>query len=269
MSSPSSAGPNQSPSTPRQIGAATTVLPEDGFDPSWEVVARLGTTTLDPGDAVRIELYFSGHGRVDSAKLVFYLHEGLFSPVKNQHTSPPDEILAKVTKSIGRGTRSGRLSAQPDSADQEFEFATQEIHELAVDAWGGTHYLSPGVFLERFASDESTPVKNFTRSASVIGAAGEVSAYNLPPLLIEATVSPKARAGDHEIPFVLTYKGRSKVATATGSVKLHVRAFWERPAFQILTTIAVVLAGAAAISDLLHLNVVSITETFVKWASTR
>ncbi|MFZ1023492.1 MAG: hypothetical protein WAN87_05095 [Thermoplasmata archaeon] len=87
---------------PKEIGAISIlkmrlvqdVPPSELLDPRFEILARTGQRTIDPGDPLSIEIYLTGAGNWDAAKLVYVFPKGFLEK------DPSD---SKGFRAIGQG----------------------------------------------------------------------------------------------------------------------------------------------------------------------
>ncbi len=233
----------------RAIGPSIKLDSWAGVEPSWEILARVSGTTLDPGSKLRIEVYLSGYGRVDSAKLVVAFPAGLLQNFLVPGGSDSHPRDAKVT------TRSHSVAfndaAQSGSGPgPPVEFPSAETQTFYSNEGGGGLAMDLGFSLELFnlGAKFPSPLVAQERSVRLVQTAGEVRLNSSGPVNFDATMSANAHPGDHFIPFVLTYMVDKKVRTSTFTLQLHIRPFWERAWFQYLAAGALVLASAASVA---------------------
>lgn len=177
-------------------------------DAEWALVARAFAREVDPGQELEIELYFSGWGRPDAAKLTYYFPKGL---VDDDRESLPLEVLTTLAYKVERLEVEGKI----ESRETAFE-APQKSKLRAV---GGYTILSPGNFLPDLGRHGLKDI-NLT--------SGERPWPSGSPVRLRAPVSQKAQTGSHTITFVLTYVRGARVKSSMGQIEIHVRPIWKR-----------------------------------------
>lgn len=227
---------------PEHLVGAPVPIGRHGPSPSWQIAARVSAKTLDPGQQISIEVYFSGEGPVDSAKLFFRVPEAL---------DCSNHGFASIA------WREERTVQEPNSPELGSRYAKFARADTRIEGSTGMLLdLTPG-----FSLPPPRTIPPFEHIGSATLAAGEFRVetekrqpnknepdfFSHPPVWLRWILPRGVPPGDHEIPFVLTYSKGKDIQTASYTLSVHIRPFWERAWFQALVVGSFVLAVAAAI----------------------
>jgi hypothetical protein len=177
----------------------------DGQEPSYVVVTRVLNPRINKGDTLEIEVYFSGYGHVDRAKLQTFYAPGVPDP-----------------------TKSGQIKHVV--MDEDLNVFTKDSVLDEVGIWAGLSesYFQPD---SSFPSDHmSDPNK-----CGVVRVRGEMKRPEGAPLTLKINtfrVAPfglfvGSVEGDNELQMTLTYTSGNSTFTYPHTVRFHINSFWE------------------------------------------
>jgi hypothetical protein len=180
---------------------------------SYGIIARTSSDVIDPGEILFIEIYVSGYGIIDSAKLVFYPSPGIIDSDDKDSYVIID--MHKKNEMWVWGARRCRLHEEGN----------------AIGFTGGLYspeWAAPSVFFDLNETQIST----------------EKRMGGVAPVHINLKTKCKAKAGNHSINFVFTYFNGSHWSTCSSTVQFKIRNFFERndKVFLILGAIAALSA---------------------------
>jgi hypothetical protein len=191
---------------------------------SYELAIRLNEAEVNPGDMVHLEVFLTGYGVIDGAKIVFYPPPSFFDPT---WSSWRYDIGPLPDGSYGFGTT-------------ETKFGSDAGVTLIVSPAGipGDNWPAPSLFFDTTNQPES--------SAGIHRIATETKAPNAP---VEFSLQTRRTipSGTHRLYFYMTYFNGQEWKTAKQAVDLMVRNFFQRN--EALTWTVGILAFIAALAD--------------------
>ena len=163
---------------------------------SYTPVSRLSDDAVDPGGTLEIEIFITGYGDIRNPKLAFY-----FSPSLIDHTK------SICYFDIGK-KKDGSFFWGPSKHSVD-ETGTIINFTGGVSPDDG-NWLEPTNFFDLDDSD-SSPLS----TESKLGGAA--------PVRLSLVMNNRARAGSHNIPFVLSYFDGERWQTSSHTVTVQVR----------------------------------------------
>lgn len=198
------------------------------LSPSYEIITKVLEPTINRGDTLEIEVYFSGFGytKINDTKLyVSY-------PLKVLDNTNPGEVIHTIVVGTEYNESSKRWQYIIKSDSQKIGNISTIIQ------------LSNSYFLKDFVVCNENPAD---RSISPIH--GELKPGGNPPLLLKLNTYEGSESGDNEIKIVLTYSDGKNTYTYPHIVKFHINSFseehniWYSFLLAILAPIAIALAS--------------------------
>lgn len=222
------------------LSGAISGAPDPAIEASWEVSARVIQRTLDPGDRIDIQVFFTGYGPVSTAKITWYFPENLLAAIPD--SAAPHALTHQIEATANVGylfDDQSRVSAAALTSDKHLFPGSSGLIRLTRGYFYPAAVPSQGI-------DLGNPIPWNPEVCMVVGERARPS----PPITMSGRISEDAPTGEHSVPFVLTFRTQDKVKTSAYHLELHIRPFWERRPFQILAAVAAILAsggGAVAI----------------------
>lgn len=188
--------------------------------PSYSIVSRVDTPTINRGDIFEFEVYVSGFGKIVSNKLF------MTSPKEMLDRPSPNNFINNIAVLDGKCE-----FVEPEVHDFDgtvgwigisscvFENVVQEINPLHIPRIGGESW-----------DEENAPILFVLNTK-------KYQWYN------PSTYYP---TGDKEISLVLTYSDGENWYTTAHSVPFHINNFWEQ--HDTLYNFFIVISGAIAIA---------------------
>jgi hypothetical protein len=193
----------------------------------YELAVRLKSSMLNPGELVQGELFITGYGRLDGAKLTFYPSSGVFAEGGMRITH--DLRRAKGGVAFG-----GRTSTIPSDAG-----CCVNLNE----GWQLPGWKRPTLFFDTGGAPEAPQIAT---EATIQGEA---------PISFQLRIRRSARPGTYPLQFFLTYFDGESWQASVETVTFTVRTLVQRRE----TEIAIVAAVAAVVT------VVPPIVDFVSW----
>jgi hypothetical protein len=158
----------------------------------------MATPILDPGDALRIELFFTGYGEINQAKLFFF----------------PSDAVFDIQKS----------------------WVESGFHKTADGfAWGGSRELFLNSEMAMLVSFQGLQLQGWTEKTSFLDAdahvnviATEMKYCGKAPLELSLQTAKNIKPGKYYIEFCFTYYDGQKWRSNTRRAEFTVRTFIER-----------------------------------------
>jgi hypothetical protein len=192
---------------------------------SYQPVIRIRVPILDPGDTVEGDLFITGYGMIQTAKLVFYPSTGVFE-------AGPGEFRFGIQDQDGLITFGG------------------DTHK-GVGADGLTIFLTSGMEVAEW--DRPTPFFDVEKG-TLPRVATETRLTNS-PVEFRLPTQRNARPGQYTLTFVLTYYNGAEWRSSVQSVSFTIRNLLQRHeiAIAILAAIGVSLAMITDIAEIVDL----------------
>lgn len=198
---------------------------------SYQVVPIARRSRIEPGEAAEIEIFISGSGDIESAKLHVL------------HTQ--DELIDLNSP----GTMEYSVDYQEDrKGEPKLMMGDDALTEFKIDNWGTMAFISDAIFFTPEETGESEQIEMNREEVGFQPIVGEAPHQGNPPLLLSLNTKPNARPGNYEIPFILTYGDEKNPQQSVATVDIHVQNWVERnrKTLEILATIgtmAIVLSS--------------------------
>jgi len=200
---------------------------------SFVIVPRLITPSISSNDKIKIDIFFSGYGKIKEHKIVMsYSSENLIN----------EEDPGILQFRIGKSTLDNKDVGIPDF---------DNTRTIPLDKTGKTIRGADGIFL---------PVPNRQNLAEPISQimgeviTGKEGSLDLAPIHIEINTHKKTASGDHKIDFILTYKDEEdEIATDHQQLTIHVKNKMERYGWKIAIAGAIVGLVSLIISAISNL----------------
>jgi hypothetical protein len=227
----------------------------DPEEANWEIVARGTRHTLERGDPIQIQLFFSGYGRPSWAKLAFYPPPQLLNPhLDNEARRGP--IAFDATPATGTAdfidTNAGTTTP--------IEFAVEDPSSVDIEEFGAVVGIADGFFfVTGVSSGDNRDVQRATPDPSR-RAVSEIMFIDdrvqppraSPPIVLRARVADNAPGGDYSWPFVLTYATQGNVVRSSRfTLPLHVKTIWE---LDLPQAIAIGSAGGVVVGSAIEIG---------------
>jgi hypothetical protein len=223
---------------PKEIGAISIlkmrlvqdVPPSELLDPRFEILARTGQRTIDPGDPLSIEIYLTGTGSWDAAKVAYVFPKGFLEK------DPTDLNNSRV---IGQGRMAISIEqlSLPNGGFAVVTSAKDSFKTQLGDA-GGVLMFNRGYY-------STTREGQYPDMLPQI--AGEHNVAGHAPIMIDTQVASDTPPGMYSIRFVLTYAKNGSTLNSTYDLPLHVRSFWERRRWQVVLAVAAFFTAASGV----------------------
>jgi len=168
----------------------------DGAAVALNVVPVVENASLEDGETLNVDIYVSGTGRPDYAKL----------HVQHPYPRAIEEVTVQYAVDVEEGT--GRVVAGDEGA--------YEINEAATSTVGYTAILSPAYFAQ---------VRRDGRTLDQIY--GEKKHDGHPPIDLSIDIAPDAPPGDYELVCTLTYSRDGVVTQSVERVDFHIQNIYE------------------------------------------
>jgi len=202
-------------------------------EPAFQLIAHSSDPTKGRGDEFVIEIYISGAGNLDLAKM---------------HVSIPSYI-PKTIEILPDGTRKSVLIKQimhKYAGSDEAEVIPEIVP--AVFSVGIANYM----FGRSLRSKDPTDLTNEGEVRKFNGQKIWVEKY-YPPLSISFTISRDAPPGDHNIYLHLVYRDMLRWYSDKATLKVHIKQWYEEEWIRylaILAAIASILSGLNALHNI-------------------
>lgn len=202
------------------------VFPTREGEPNFELVPILSTPTINPGETIKINYYFSGIGvpighPIDHGKL--YAN---FSGIKSN-----DNVK------IERGVQ-GFVSDDGSKYKVETGERAHQVKELPEHISNVTHGLDKSFFLSH------KPDEPELSEGEIPPIHGEFDFGDHPPLIIKVPTSKDQDPGDYEIKNVFTYSQNNQIKASRENLTVHVNTWIERRAKMLkIATIIIAVIG--------------------------
>jgi len=231
----------------RPVGVPRPVGTVDPFSASWEIAARVVQRTLEREGELTVQLYLTGYGVPDWAKLVYYPPKGLLGIGDPADPGRPAEVEIRFAYKSGVGDRVTTATG----VVTRMTMAIAESMVIKSPPDGGFFDIPGGLFLPRPQASRKQQNIFETSENEAHHIVCEADDEDFAPIEIRSHISEGAARGDHSLPFVLTYLTKGQVRTARYDLDLHVQQFWETSLFQVLAAIgSVIVVGASIIAAL-------------------
>jgi len=191
----------------------------------YEIVPRVLTPEINPGDAAGVEIYVTGTGAIQKSKLVIIFPSAITS------SDNPGELMFSVATKTDNAT--GKHSA---IVGKDFQQVTK------CDRYG----IHLGLSLAYFLDAPNKAVNDWTLPMKV----GETTPANQAPIKLTLNTQEDAPAGDYDIQFVLTYLVDDEIETSKEAVSIHVNSWTERHKTTIVV-VGIILAAVAIVVGLI------------------
>ena len=206
------------------------VAPSERFAPRFEILARTAQRTIDPGDPLSIEIYLTGAGGWDAAKLSYVFPKGFLEKDPADQAGRRAVGQGRMTISIEQITLPTGGSAVVVSAKDSFR--------SPIDEAGGVLMFNRGYF---------SAIRQGEFPDMLPQIAGEFNVGGHAPIMIDTRVAAATPPGSYSIRFVLTYTKDEKAYTSSYDLPLHIRSFWERRRWQVALATAVFFTAVTGV----------------------
>ena len=212
-----------------------TVLADFSGDPSYNVLIQTSSTQLNPGDHLKIELFITGLGDVESSKLYVVIPDQL----------PNDGAINFTARKyiyINKTEVRAYYEPKTNSAPGFYHLISKDMYKM-VD-------ISE---IEGF--EESFKGSDLSGASGLI--LGETRTTDNPaysaPYTVDITIAENASAGDYKISILYTYGNSGKWYQDERVVDLHVNYIYEREYFKWLIFIGTLIAGLAGLDYIIKM----------------
>ena len=195
---------------------------------SYAPAVRLVRTRLDRGEDIKGEIFVTGYGRIETAKLVFYPSLGLIDQ------------------------ESSTIRFGYEHVGDLIYFGGQENK---VDELGVTLSLVGGVMRQGW----TRPSLFFDMAKGALPIIATETTQKRAPISFNLRIRNDARPGDYQLRFVLTYFNGAEWRTATETANVVVRNLIQRYELQV----AVVASFAAVLGSIAALVTIAPTLTWI------
>jgi len=211
---------------------------------AYSLVSRISRANVDPGDALHVELYFTGYGIIEGGKLLVYPSPSIFDSSESNITAGCRQIGDMITfgGKVWPMDRGGSFWIEVN--DTGVKTKGWKRSTIFFDAIPGTHLL----FTE--AAFPWTPPKGQFHG----------------PVTLSLKIKDKAKSGQYDVRFALTYYNGESWVTCPETAQFSVTTWyqrWETPC-QIAAVVAAGIALLAFVAQLLPF-----VAQLVKWVGIR
>lgn len=191
---------------------------------SYEHIIQIDNQVLDPGENLKIEVFFTGYGFIESAKFMYMPSPKFIDPDKSR-------IRAGLKQSTN-----GFVGFLSDWVELSSIRTNQEGHVigltgLKMDSWADDS--QPTLFLDRSNQGMTEILWTESRVPNA-------------PIEFEFRIDNNARPGDYTIDFGFSYYNGEKWISTQTTKSFHVRGIFERHA-GIVAVIGLVASFAAVV----------------------
>lgn len=206
---------------------------------SYQVIPIVRRSKIEPGETVEIEIFITGSGDVESAKLqALHTQEDLIDE------DEPGEMVYSVDFKRG------------DDGCPELVMGEDALKSRDIDNWGTMAFVTEAIFYTPSETDSSDSVDMNGDDFEFQPIVGEAAHGGNPPLLLRLKTKGDARPGDYQIPFILTYGEEDAPLQSKATVDIHVQSWVERHR-KVLEILAI--AGTMAIVITSIVSIIAVT----------
>jgi len=201
-------------------------------EPSYKLVIRTDSPTVDKEKDFNFDVFFSGAGDVDHAKLfvlIPYYLAAIIRPSGDDQRLPskmmPRAVVTYWDVTLG-------AASLPDGLRKVtgMKWTEQPVQNLFC-------ITLPSIFFSKFVRTDEAPNPGFTCSGEMEG--------DYPPLTCRFKIARDAPPGDHEIVLNLVYRdayGKLKWFSDKASLKIHIKKWYETEEIQVLSLAYIIVS---------------------------
>jgi|GEM_PF-7092837 len=219
---------------------------------AFSIIPRIRTPTINAGDTIEIEVFFTGAGKTEEEFYKFkisYSSPYVFEKDEKGHVGYAEACISS-------GVEKGQVVA--------VAVGKNNIATFLLDEFGSNMMLPAGFFLsyEEFQNTLKTMGRNdqLKQLQGIMGLKegqktflrfGECAWDAHPPLLMKLKTSPNAPSGDHNIYLTLFYLSAGEMKTDEKIVGFHINSWIESHQRKLQWT-AVILGLTALLAELIN-----------------